>query len=164
MTAEAPKDYPSPGRLGRMRSIDRQPSVPTEPQGLAGSGSTGGDATDTTPLDLFLNAADRLANTIAATERLTRERAELLATAHAAVGLGRPRARSGRGGVVSLAEAARLTGRHPEVLRRWCITGRLPAIRVGRTWAITADSVAMLREHGARSRPRFDRVTEIVGG
>jgi len=146
-----------------MRSTDRQPSVLPEAQGLARNGITGADATDTTPIDLFLSAAARLANTIAATERLTQERAELLATVTAAGGLERPRGGSVGGGVVSLAEAARLTGRHPEVLRRWCTSGRLPAIRVGRTWAITAESVAMLRDHAARSRPRLDRV-DAVGG
>ena len=49
--------------------------------------------------------------------------------------------------IVSLAEAARKTGRNPEVLRRWCTEGRIPAIRIGRTWAIS------LRDAERAARP-----------
>jgi excisionase family DNA binding protein len=62
---------------------------------------------------------------------------------------------------VSLAEAAKRTGRHPDVLRRWCADGRLPAIRLGRAWALPKESVALLIAESGRSRPR--RVTPRNG-
>jgi excisionase family DNA binding protein len=101
-------------------------------------------------------ATRRLAATIEATERLAEGSAEMLRTMDAAVGMnGRTTQRTA--GVVSLAEAARRTGRHPEVLRRWCIDGRIQAVRVGRTWALTQETVAMLQRHSARARPRLTR-------
>ncbi len=47
-------------------------------------------------------------------------------------------------GVLSLAEVARRTGRHPDLLRRWSETGRIPAIRVGRAWAIPEARLASI--------------------
>jgi excisionase family DNA binding protein len=103
-------------------------------------------------VDQLAAATRRLAQTIAQTERLAQDRAELLRTADASSGL-----RSGSDGadLVSLSEAAKRTGRHPEVLRRWCIDGRLPAVRVGRTWAISRESLTTLMTHRDRSRPRL---------
>jgi excisionase family DNA binding protein len=99
-------------------------------------------------------ATQRLAATIAATERLAEGHAEMLRTLDAAVGMNGSRSRDGAG-VVSLAEAARRTGRHPELLRRWCTDGRIPAVRIGRTWAITNETLGLLIRHRARSRPKL---------
>lgn len=101
-------------------------------------------------VDQLITAAGRLAATIAATEELAQQRADLLkgrlTTRH--------RHRDGRS-MISLSHAAQRSGRHPEVLRRWCAEGRIPAVRIGRTWAITPETLALLLSHSARSRPRF---------
>jgi hypothetical protein len=94
-------------------------------------------------------ATRRLSATIAATEILAQERAALLRSSGYLGGPGPA------GRVVSLREAATAAGRHPEVLRRWCSEGRLPAIRVGRTWAISGETLATLIAHRNRARPRF---------
>lgn len=105
-----------------------------------------------------LSAATRnLAAAIADTERIAESRAELLRTARAVVGGGMGDHQ--RNGVVSLTEAGRRSGRHPEVLRRWCIEGRIPAVRIGRTWAISEETVALLVEHRSRARPQLGRRT-----
>jgi excisionase family DNA binding protein len=105
-----------------------------------------------TSVDQLAAATRRLAETIARTERLAQERAELLRTADASAGY---RNMLPGAGLVSLSEAAKRTGRHPEVLRRWCMDGRLPAVRVGRTWAISHESLSTLMSHRARARPRL---------
>jgi len=103
----------------------------------------------------LLDAAGQLATTIAATEELSQRRAELLGSRATIMS---PRI-TGRAGneLISLADASRRSGRHPEVLRRWCSDGRIPAVRIGRTWAITPDTLGELMRHAARSRPRFAR-------
>lgn len=100
----------------------------------------------------LISAASGLAATIAVTEALTHERADIVSGRAAQQQLINRRA--GRE-IVSLSEAARRTGRHPEVLRRWCIEGRIPAVRIGRTWGLTAETVATLVQHANRSRPRL---------
>jgi excisionase family DNA binding protein len=121
------------------------------------SATDGLERSDTTAAVRRLAAATkRLAMTIRATEELAESRAELLRTATTGVVLD-GRFASSRPGIVSLNEAAKRTGRHPEVLRRWCQDGRIPAIRVGRTWAITSETLTALMEHNARSRPRLNR-------
>jgi hypothetical protein len=113
----------------------------------------GGDGSNGTPVpsgaERLAAATRRLSATIAATEQLAQQRAELLGTV---AYVGSP-AFSTR--IVSLAEAAIATGRHPEVLRRWCADGRLPAIRVGRAWAISGETLASLVSQRGRARPRF---------
>jgi excisionase family DNA binding protein len=104
-------------------------------------------------VERLITATTGLAATIAVTEELIQRRAELLRIRESMLAQ-RDRTRQ-RSSIVSLAEAARRTGRHPEVLRRWCTEGRIPAIRVGRTWAITAETLNELLAHSARSRPRF---------
>jgi excisionase family DNA binding protein len=94
-------------------------------------------------------ATRRLSATIAATEQLAQRRAQLLGTVAL---VGGPAATTR---IVSLREAADATGRHPEVLRRWCADGRLPAIRVGRSWAISGETLAALLSQRGRARPRF---------
>jgi excisionase family DNA binding protein len=105
-------------------------------------------------VDQLAAATRRLAETIAQTERLAQDRAELLRSAGPAAGV---RGRATAESLISLSEAARRTGRHPEVLRRWCVEGRVPAVRVGRTWAIGRESLSTLMSHRDRSRPRLER-------
>ena len=102
-------------------------------------------------LDRLIAAAHGLATTIAATEELTQRRAELLRDQRRFESY-QPVTDSSR--IISLAEAAQRTGRHPEVLRRWCSDGRIPAVRIGRTWGITHATLAVLLGH-SRRRPRF---------
>jgi hypothetical protein len=104
-------------------------------------------------VDRLLSAARVLASTIAATEELVQQRAEIL-TRRSSL-LGPARDITGREPIISLAEAARRTGRHPEVLRRWCTEGRIHGVRIGRTWGITPETLATLLAHSGRSRPRF---------
>jgi excisionase family DNA binding protein len=106
-------------------------------------------------LQRLAEATRDLAATVAATERLAERRAELLRTMDAAVGMNGRGSHADSRAIVSLSEVARRTGRHPEVLRRWCADGRIPAVRVGRTWAVSGDTLAMLLAHASRSRPRF---------
>lgn len=101
----------------------------------------------------LIEAASGLASTIAVTERLAQQRADLVASR--ATLLGPRREAAAQTPIISLAEAARRSGRHPEVLRRWCMDGRIPAVRIGRTWGITTETLALLMAHAARSRPRL---------
>jgi excisionase family DNA binding protein len=41
-------------------------------------------------------------------------------------------------------ELARLTGRSPELIRRWIRDGRLPATAVGRRYLIAPDAIALV--------------------
>jgi excisionase family DNA binding protein len=103
-------------------------------------------------VDELLQAANQLAATIAVTEEITQRRAEILTEQRVIKG---PAGGDRSKGVVSLSEAAQRTGRHPEVLRRWCMEGRIPATRVGRTWVIERETLAELLAHSSRSRPRL---------
>ena len=105
-------------------------------------------------VDHLAAATKRLAETIAQTERLAQDRAELLRAAEGSTAI---RGRDTSDDLVSLSEAAKRSGRHPEVLRRWCLDGRLPAVRVGRTWAISRESLSTLMSNRDRSRPRLSR-------
>lgn len=51
---------------------------------------------------------------------------------------------------LSLAEVARLTGRHPELLRQWCAAGRLPCERIGSSWALLDEHVPLVQAQPAR--------------
>lgn len=46
--------------------------------------------------------------------------------------------------LVSIQEAARITGRAPSLLRRWVAQGRIPAVMVGRTYALTPEALAAI--------------------
>lgn len=108
-------------------------------------------------LDRLLAAASGLAATIADTEALLQKRADILTEPTVAM-----RASGGRRSeLVPLSEVAKRVGRHPEVLRRWCADGRVKAVRIGRTWWIHPETVAVLVAHGNRSRPRLP--PEAVG-
>jgi len=101
----------------------------------------------------LVTAAAGLASTIAVTEKLAQQRADLVTSQKMLRG---PRRNGGhQAPIISLAEAAKRTGRHPEVLRRWCTDGRIPAVRIGRTWGITPETLALLMAHSTRSRPRL---------
>ena len=41
-------------------------------------------------------------------------------------------------------DAAILFRKHPETIKRWCKSGRLPATHLGREWAIARDKVMEL--------------------
>jgi excisionase family DNA binding protein len=99
-------------------------------------------------IDRLLAAADRLASTLAVTEKLLQHSASLLDN-----NLGVPAGSADRKPrVVPLSEAASRTGRHPDVLRRWCASGRIPATRVGRTWALPESEVIRLEDLPRRHR------------
>ena len=67
-------------------------------------------------------------------------------------GHGRASHRSSHGAVLSLAEVSERTGRHPDLLRRWSEAGRIPAIRVGRSWAIPESALPSIEWPAARRR------------
>ena len=135
----------------------------TDGSAAAGTKSTNGrsgtDGPTAESIQRLASATRQLAATIAVTERLAESRAEMLRSMDGVNGLDGKASFSPRG-IVSLSEAARRTGRHPEVLRRWCSDGKIPAVRIGRTWAITEDTVEALILHRSRSRPRLERATE----
>ena len=141
-----------------MTDLDSEATVPPATDGEGRQDGLPGESAMSTAIQELRAATRSLHCTIRSTEELAESRAELLRTAGASVGMERHLRSDGhRAGIVSLAEAARRSGRNPEVLRRWCQEGRIPAIRVGRTWAITMDTLAMLIEHRHRARPRLPR-------
>jgi hypothetical protein len=58
------------------------------------------------------------------------------------------------GGWLTLAEAATASGRNPELLRRWCVAGRLPCRRVGRDWVIAGDDMGAVERMPRRGERR----------
>jgi hypothetical protein len=59
---------------------------------------------------------------------------------------------------LTLSQVALRTGRHPELLRQWCAAGRIPCRRVGGSWVVREEDLAMVdgiarRGHGARTGP-----------
>jgi hypothetical protein len=99
-------------------------------------------------LDRLISAASRLAGTIAETERIAgRSAAFAIHGTSPRVAANARLARSAMGGsdrLVPLAEVARRTGRHPDLLRRWCLDGRLDAVRIGRTWCLPERKIGEL--------------------
>jgi hypothetical protein len=61
---------------------------------------------------------------------------------------------AGAGAWMTLAEAAATTGRNPELLRRWCVAGRLPCRRVGRDWIIAAGDISAVERMPRRGEAR----------
>ena len=102
-------------------------------------------------VDRLIVAAHGLARTLAETEALLQERADMLSEPTVTM---RPTARR-RFDLVPLSEAAQRLGRHPEVLRRWCAQGRIEATRIGRAWWLRSETLAVLAAHGSRARPRL---------
>jgi excisionase family DNA binding protein len=106
------------------------------------------------PVVRLMSAAGRLAKTVAETERLMQDSITLLANAKAP-----PRGRANER-FVPLSEAARRTGRHPDLLRRWSAAGRIPAVRIGRTWCLAEsdlDALPQLPKRTQRRQARGDR-------
>lgn len=59
---------------------------------------------------------------------------------------------------LTLSQVALRTGRHPELLRQWCAAGRIPCRRVGGSWVVREEDLAMVdgiarRGRGARTEP-----------
>jgi hypothetical protein len=66
------------------------------------------------------------------------------------------RAAQGISDLLPLLEAAAATGRNPELLRRWCASGRIHCRRVGPTWAIERselEQIVAMPKRGRRTRP-----------
>jgi excisionase family DNA binding protein len=87
-----------------------------------------------------------LSQTVAATQRLAVESAERLG-------------RRDTNRLLVLSEVAERTGRHPDLLRRWCQEGRIPAVRVGHTWCVPEWRVNELGRL-PRRRPRRRAVSQ----
>lgn len=51
------------------------------------------------------------------------------------------------------AQAASQIGRSAEMVRRWCVSGALPAVRHGRDWLIREEDLVEFRPR-SRGRPR----------
>jgi excisionase family DNA binding protein len=102
----------------------------------------------------LLDAANQLSATIERTERLAQQSAEALSTG-AALNLARPVNGSHNRPTawLTIEQAAARTGRHPDLLRRWCAGGRIEATRVGRQWLL-ADSDLWSVERLPSRQPR----------
>jgi hypothetical protein len=61
---------------------------------------------------------------------------------------------------LTLSQVAIRTGRHPELLRQWCASGRLPCARVGGSWVMLERDVALI--DGIASRARRNREPAAV--
>ncbi len=55
---------------------------------------------------------------------------------------------------LTLAQVAARTGRHPELLRQWCASGRLPCERFGGTWVLREADLGLLDRMATRARRR----------
>jgi hypothetical protein len=68
--------------------------------------------------------------------------------------------RSGDGEHLTLLEVAHATGRNVELLRRWCVAGRIPCSRLGRDWFVARAELdrvdAMPRRAVSEVRRRLD--------
>ncbi|HEU4672988.1 MAG TPA: helix-turn-helix domain-containing protein [Candidatus Limnocylindrales bacterium] len=64
---------------------------------------------------------------------------------------------------VTLAEVARRTGRHPEQLRQWCASGRLPCERFGRDWLLDAADLPLVDQVATRRRHVAVETRTVVG-
>jgi hypothetical protein len=55
-------------------------------------------------------------------------------------------------GYVTLNQVGVRTGRHPELLRQWCASGRLPCKRVGGSWVMLERDVTLIDGIASRAR------------
>ncbi|BCY18677.1 hypothetical protein hrd7_25260 [Leptolinea sp. HRD-7] len=57
---------------------------------------------------------------------------------------------------ISISEAAEKIGASVALIRRWCQTGKMPAVKVGKTWIIKASDVEKHPPVGewAKGRPK----------
>jgi len=53
---------------------------------------------------------------------------------------------------LTLSQVALRTGRHPELLRQWCARGRVPCARVGGSWVVREEDLALVDGIARRSR------------
>src|SRR4051812_3328644 len=54
---------------------------------------------------------------------------------------------------LTLSQVSLRTGRHPELLRQWCARGRIPCTRVGGSWVLREQDVALVDGIARRARP-----------
>jgi hypothetical protein len=99
-------------------------------------------------LERLLAAAHQLAGTIAETERIAARSAWVTTEGRRPPG-DVPRIDR----LVPLAEVAARTGRHPDLLRRWCLEGRLAGVRIGRTWCLPERMIPELARFQRRTHP-----------
>jgi hypothetical protein len=70
---------------------------------------------------------------------------------------------------LTLSQVAVRTGRHPELLRQWCASGRLPCARVGGSWVMLERDVALIDGIASRARrgrgptPTATATAEVAG-
>src|SRR5687767_5855662 len=62
---------------------------------------------------------------------------------------------------VTLSQVAVRTGRHPELLRQWCASGRLPCARVGGSWVMLERDVALIDGIASRSRRPREQAPDV---
>jgi hypothetical protein len=55
---------------------------------------------------------------------------------------------------LTLSQVAVRTGRHPELLRQWCAAGRIPCLRLGGSWVVREEDLALLDRIATRTRRR----------
>jgi hypothetical protein len=60
--------------------------------------------------------------------------------------------------LLTLTEVAIITGRNAELLRRWCVAGRIRCQRVGRDWVIDRGDIAAVEGMPRRGDGRMTRV------
>ncbi len=75
-----------------------------------------------------------------------------------------PRVENGAPQLYSLAEAAAITKRNPELLRRWCASGRLACRRIGASWIIQRrelERIDGMPKRGMRRPPRSDAIADL---
>jgi helix-turn-helix protein len=55
---------------------------------------------------------------------------------------------------LTLSQVAVRTGRHPELLRQWCSSGRIPCARVGGSWVVREQDLPLVDAIPRRNRAR----------
>lgn len=53
---------------------------------------------------------------------------------------------------LTLSQVSARTGRHPELLRQWCASGRIPCQRLGGSWVLREEDLALLDGIATRAR------------
>lgn len=64
---------------------------------------------------------------------------------------------------LTLSQVAARTGRHPELLRQWCAAGRIPCERLGGSWVIREDDLALIDRMATRARRHTAQAQEASG-
>ncbi len=135
-------------------------SQPVHPTGETLPGTRGRSGELRERLARFETATASLLDGLSRTQALLDDAARIVEPGFQRVnGAGREPPRSGAGrrdgsgeAVLSLAEVSVRTGRHPDLLRRWSESGRIPAIRVGRSWAIPESVLATVTWPASRKK------------